>query len=159
MAQNAREADRRSRFDPYTAIRWNDRRLCDSALTHSTAANENGCQSNERFEFLGDSVLDLLCAEWLMRSNPNWDPGTLSEHRMRRVCRENIARQARSIGLDRWIRLGRGAELQGLRQSEKVLGDALEALIGAAYQDGGGSRTKWGLIRAGRMAAWAGLLL
>jgi ribonuclease-3 len=138
-------------FDPFAAVCWRDMTLCEDALTHSSAANERKCRSNERLEFLGDSVLDLLVSQRLMSYYPDWPPGKLSAARARLVCRANLGARARLLGMDRWVRLGIGADREGLREQQDVLGNALEALVGAAYLDGG-------LPSAEQLARTAGLL-
>lgn len=124
-------------FDPFSAVGWRDRSLCENALTHSSLANERRCRSNECLEFLGDSVLDLLVSVKLMDINPAWSPGELSTARARIVCRSALGERARNLGLGMFIKLGVGADREGLRWQADVLGDALEALLGAAYLDGG----------------------
>lgn len=138
-------------FDPYAAVGWRCPSLCENALTHSSLANERSCPSNERLEFLGDAVLDLLVSKRLMHRNPQWTPGELSTERARLVCRNALGERARELGLGSFIRLGVGADRDGLRRQRDVLGNALEALLGAAYLDGG-------LERAERLAQSMGLL-
>jgi len=140
-----------SGFNPYLALGWRDSSLCEAALTHSSWAHEWSCGSNERLEFLGDSVLDLLVSTRLVERNPDWGPGQLSEARARLVCRATLGERARRLGLQHWIRLGVGAQRQGLASQPDVLGNALEALLGAAYLDGG-------LGSAERMAVMMGVV-
>lgn len=115
---------------------WRDVCLLDEALTHPSAANELHRSSNQRLEFLGDSILDLVVADRLMADWPEWDEGRLSIARSELVCETNLARIGRIRGIDRLVRLGRGAEMQGLRGQPGTVADAVEALIGAAYFDG-----------------------
>lgn len=129
---------------------WRDVRLLDEALTHPSAANELRMCSNQRLEFLGDAVLDLVVADRLMTDQPGWDEGRLSIARGELVCEGNLARVGRSRGIDRLVRLGRGAELQGLRGQPGTVADAVEALVGAAYSDGG-------LDAAAGLISWFGI--
>lgn len=110
----------------------------EAALTHPSHANEmrDGIH-NQRLEFLGDAVLELCVSEWLFRAFPEADEGELTRRRAQLVNADALADFARSRGVDEALRLGRGAEANGLRQSKNVLADAVEALVACAYLDGG----------------------
>lgn len=109
------------------------------ALTHSSFANEHGAalESNERLEFLGDAVLELAVSECLFGLYPNAHEGQLTRIRSRLVKEKTLAGLARDLGLSQAILLGRGEESQGGRDRDSLLSDALEALIGAVFLDGG----------------------
>ncbi len=109
------------------------------ALTHSSYANEGVRKEahNERLEFLGDSVLQLVITEWLFMQNPNWTEGQLSQGRAAIVCEATLAEAAAGLGLGARLLLGRGEERSGGRQKPSLLADAMEAVIGAVYLDGG----------------------
>jgi ribonuclease-3 len=109
------------------------------ALTHSSYANEHelALESNERLEFLGDAVLELAISECLFHRFPTAHEGQLTRIRSRLVKEKTLAQRARDLGLDRLILLGRGEESQGGRDRDSVLADALEALLGAVFLDGG----------------------
>lgn len=109
------------------------------ALTHSSYANEGVRKDahNERLEFLGDSVLQLVITEWLFMQNPHWTEGQLSQGRAAIVCEATLAEAAIGLGLGARLRLGRGEERSGGRQKPSLLADAMEAVIGAIYLDGG----------------------
>jgi ribonuclease-3 len=109
------------------------------ALTHSSYANEGVRKDahNERLEFLGDSVLQLVITEWLFMQNPHWTEGQLSQGRAAIVCEATLAEAAIGLGLGARLRLGRGEERSGGRQKPSLLADAMEAVIGAVYLDGG----------------------
>jgi ribonuclease-3 len=113
--------------------------LLEQALTHGSRAHELGdlSGSNERLEFLGDAVLDLLISESLMKINRDADEGALSRSRSELVNAAALARRARSLDLGRWIRLGKSEERSGGREKESILANALEAVFGALYLDGG----------------------
>lgn len=111
--------------------------LLIQALTHTSSTNETGVASNERLEFLGDAVLDLAVAQWLLVHFPEASEGTLSKLRARVVNEQALAAIARKLGLGAHISLGRGEERDGGRDKDVVLADALEALLGAVYLDGG----------------------
>jgi len=117
-----------------------DGSLCDSALTHKSWLNEKhepGRTDNERLEFLGDAVLALVVSDLLMRRFPLRSEGELSKTRAAIVSEAGLARAAESLGLGQWIFLGRGEDQAGGRHKPSILSDALEALIGAIYLDGG----------------------
>ncbi len=113
--------------------------LLRQALTHSSYANEGVRKEvhNERLEFLGDSVLQLVVTEWLFTNNPNWTEGQLSQGRAAIVCEATLAEAAISLELGGRLRVGRGEERSGGRQKPSLLADAMEAVIGAIYLDGG----------------------
>jgi ribonuclease-3 len=110
----------------------------EAALTHPSYANEmrDGLH-NQRLEFLGDAVLELCASEWLFQAFPEAAEGELTRRRAQLVNADALAEFARSRGVDEALRLGRGAEANGLRQSKNVLADAVEALVACAYLDGG----------------------
>jgi ribonuclease-3 len=113
--------------------------LLELALTHRSFAYENGgVAHNERLEFLGDSILGQAVTVMLYTENPTLDEGDLAKRRASLVSSVALAEIARSIGLGRHIRLGRGEELTGGRDKSSILADTVEAVIGAAYLDAGG---------------------
>lgn len=112
--------------------------LLQEALTHKSYAFENGSsRHNERLEFLGDSVLATIVAHRLFREYPDGDEGRLSKIKASLVSRATMARWAGAIGLGRYLLLGAGEEAMGGRDRPSILSNALEALIGAVYVDGG----------------------
>ena len=119
---------------------FRDRSLLVNALTHSSYANENrgrSCESNERLEFLGDSVLGMVVADALYRRFPELPEGRMTRRRAQLVCEESLHRVATELGLGEYMRLGRGEEHTGGRSRTSILADATEALIAAMYLDGG----------------------
>lgn len=114
--------------------------LLREALTHRSYVNEvpgELVRDNERFEFLGDSVLDLAISTVLMERHPNAKEGALSKLRASIVNEASLAEVARSLSLGEALRLGRGEELTGGRDRSSILADAFEAVLGAVYLDGG----------------------
>lgn len=112
--------------------------MLERALTHSSFANERGLeQDNERLEFLGDSVLGLVVADRLFRGDPSAPEGVLSRTRSHVVSAEALARRARELDLGPALHLGHGEEQSGGREKPSLLADALEAVIGAVFVDGG----------------------
>lgn len=116
-----------------------DRGLLAQALTHRSAADARGGQldSNERLEFLGDRVLGLVMAEWLIERFPAEREGSLTRRLSALVTWETLARVGEALGLDAEIRVPPGEERAGLRARQTVMADAMEALLGAIYRDGG----------------------
>ena len=115
-----------------------DHDLLERALTHRSYAYENGgLPTNERLEFLGDSVLGVIVTETLYRRYPDLAEGQLAKLRAAVVNMRALADVSRTLGLGEFIRLGRGEESTGGRDKSSILADGLEALIGAVYIDGG----------------------
>ncbi|MFB0921696.1 MAG: ribonuclease III, partial [Oscillospiraceae bacterium] len=110
------------------------------ALSHSSYANENkgaGLMSNERLEFLGDSVLGQVVASHLYLSYPKMPEGQMTRIRAELVCETSLYEVAKLLNLGMFIKLGRGEEHTGGRARESILADAVEAIIAAMYLDGG----------------------
>ncbi|MBI4917469.1 MAG: ribonuclease III [Acidobacteria bacterium] len=118
---------------------FRDRALLERALTHSSFVNEvpGTAQSNEVLEYLGDAVLDMLVAEALVACMPGAGEGVLTRLRASMVAESALGQVAAEIGLGAHLHLGRGEDSQGGRERPALLADALEAVIGAAYTDGG----------------------
>lgn len=114
-------------------------KLLETALTHTSAANESGgnAEHNERLEFLGDAVLELCISEELYRRFPDSREGVLTAMRSQLVNQQRLADLSRNIHLNICISLGKGEESQNGREKDTVLSDAFEALLGAIYLDGG----------------------
>ncbi len=126
---------------------FRDLALLRQALTHRSYVNESERveEDNERFEFLGDAVIDLAVSEMLMMALPEADEGALSQARASMVSEVGLARQARNLGLGEALLLGRGEEASGGRQKASVLADAFEAVVAAVHMDGGWKEAR-GLI-------------
>ena len=117
---------------------FQNRALLETALTHTSFANEarHGTKHNERLEFLGDSVLSIVVAEYLF-THSSLPEGDLTRMRASLVCEAALFTFAQKIGLGRWLRLGHGEEMGGGRTRPSVVSDAFEAVIAALYLDGG----------------------
>jgi len=112
--------------------------LLERSLTHRSYAYENGgLPTNERLEFLGDSVLGIVVTDTLFRRHPDLPEGQLAKLRAAVVNMRALAEVARELGLGRFIRLGRGEEGTGGRDKSSILADTVEAVIGAVYLDQG----------------------
>ena len=114
--------------------------LLQNALTHSSYANErwhDGLMSNERLEFLGDSILGMVVADYLYRNFPQRPEGELTKMRADMVCETSLAQVAKKINLGEHLLLGHGEEQGGGRERLSILADATESVIAACYIDGG----------------------
>ncbi len=119
--------------------------LLRNAMMHSSYTNEKHLekyQCNERLEFLGDAVLELVSSEFLFLDSPKVSEGQLTKTRASMVCEPALAFCARDIELGSYLLLGKGEEATGGRQRESITSDAMEALIGAIYLDGGFTNAK-----------------
>jgi len=127
-------------FQNRIGYRFRDTSLLKQALTHSSLANEmhlGHMGSNERLEFLGDSVLELVSSEFFYQKFPLFPEGDLTKRRAAAVCEVALAFCADEIHLGDYLLLGKGEDMTGGRTRPSVTSDALEALIGAIYLDGG----------------------
>ena len=119
---------------------FRNKALLSEALNHSSYANEHrgqGLESNERLEFLGDSVLGFVTAEFLFLRHPDLPEGDLTRIRAALVCEESLHEVAQGLGLGDHLKLGRGEEAGGGRTRPSILADATEAVFAAVYLDGG----------------------
>lgn len=117
---------------------FKDIELLETALTHSSYANENGLhpsKSNERLEFLGDTVINLVVSEYLYNKYPFYPEGELTKIRAKVVCESSLALAARKIKLGEFLLLGKGEEATGGRTRDSILADASEAIAGAVFLD------------------------
>jgi ribonuclease-3 len=118
--------------------RFEDIELLDTALTHSSYANEHGMhasKSNQRLEFLGDTVLGLVVSEYLFMKYPFYPEGELTKIRAKVVSEPSLALAARRINLGNFLLLGKGEESTGGRDRDSILADASEAITGAIFMD------------------------
>lgn len=143
--------ERSKELEERLAYRFARPSLLERALTHSSAvpelrtsaaaAGDSGprgqIEDNERLEFLGDAVLDLLASEYLLERFPDWSEGQLSRSRARIVNAQALELASRRVGIGDFLRLGKGEEKTGGREKHAILADALEAIVAAVYLDGG----------------------
>ncbi len=119
---------------------FKDKELLKQALAHSSYVKEHmhcKTESNERLEFLGDAFIDAICGEELYHRCPHSEEGRLTKLRAAVVCERALAKQAQKIEIGKYLLMGHGEEKQGGRHRESIMADAVEALIGAIYLDGG----------------------
>ncbi len=119
---------------------FNQEGLLRQAVTHSSFANEKHMKKlsdNERLEFLGDAVLEVVSSEFLYKKYPKMPEGDLTKLRASLVCEPTLAMCTREINLGKYLYLGKGENQTGGRERKSILSDALEAVIGAIYLDGG----------------------
>lgn len=127
-------------FQEIIKIKYNNINLLDAALTHSSYANQYSLSynhHNERLEFLGDSVLSIVVSEYLYKKYKTKPEGKLTKIRAAIVCEGSLAKTARKICINQYIRIGRGEELSGGRDKDSMLADACEAVIASIYMDQG----------------------
>lgn len=124
--------------------KFNDRKLLETAVTHSSYVKEHGNRekSNERLEFLGDAFFDAIIGEKLFLLFSNKEEGFLSQMRATLVCENSLAKQAQALGIGEFMKLGKGEDRNGGRTRKSILADALEAIMGAIYLDGGFEEVK-----------------
>ncbi|HEY9575827.1 MAG TPA: ribonuclease III [Lachnospiraceae bacterium] len=119
--------------------------LLKRSMTHTSYANEHrreGIIHNERLEFLGDAVLELISSEYLYLKYSDLDEGSLTRKRASMVCEPTLAMCGRELGIDDFLLLGKGEEKNGGRGRDSIVSDGVESLIGAIYLDGGFANAK-----------------
>lgn len=119
--------------------KFNNIRHLKNALVHSSYANEmrGDVHSNERLEFLGDSVLSIIVAEHIFNKYPNMPEGELTKLRASLVCEKSLCFFSRELGIGEYLLLGKGEDKNGGRERDSILADAFEAVLAAIYIDGG----------------------
>ena len=123
---------------------FKDKKLLKCAFTHISYANENNIESNQRLEFLGDSVLSFIVASKLYKLYPHFDEGKLTEMRAALVCEKSLAKKADEMGLSEGLIFGRSESKSNGRRKASILCDTFEALLGAIFLDGGiQEATEW----------------
>ena len=128
---------------------FKNKKLLINALTHSSYANEarDGVSSNERLEFLGDSVLSIVVSEYIYKEFNNLPEGELTKLRASLVCEKSLCQFSRELELGKYLRLGKGEDKGGGRERDSILADAFEAVLAAMYLDGGFNVAKNHLMR------------
>ena len=143
--ENGIDRELQQEFEQKIGYSFENVKLLEQALTHSSYANE--CfwckhQDNERLEFLGDAVLEIAVSEYLYHKYPKRLEGELTRTRASIVCESTLALCTRDLQLGKYLLLGKGEEQTGGRERSSILSDALEAVIGAVYLDGGFASAK-----------------
>lgn len=136
-------------FENKIGYHFQDRELLGKALTHSSYANEQRKlgDNNERLEFLGDAVLEMVSSTCLFLDNPDMHEGEMTKLRASLVCEPTLASIAREISVDKYIFLGKGEENTGGRERDSIVSDAFEAIIGAIFLDGGLDAAKQFIVK------------
>ncbi len=131
------------------AYDFKDKDLIKTAITHTSFANEarGRVDHNERLEFLGDSVLSLSVSEFIYKTYPKLPEGSMTKLRAGVVSEFTLAKIAKTMGLGKYLRLGKGEQINGGRHRDSILADAFEAIIAAIYLDGGLEPAKEFVIR------------
>lgn len=128
---------------------FKNQKLLINALTHSSYANEarDGISSNERLEFLGDSVLSIVVSEYIYKKFRSLPEGELTKLRASLVCEKSLCAFSRELELGKYLRLGKGEDKGGGRERDSILADAFEAVLAAIYIDGGFEKAKNHVMR------------
>ena len=141
-------------FEQLIGYKFNNPNLLERALTHSSYNKEKNTkhQDNERLEFLGDAFFDAIVSAELFKMMKGVTEGKLTKTRALVVCENSLAKSARKLGLGQYIYIGHGEEVGGGRDKDSILADAMEAVIGAIYLDGGFEPTEKFVLRySGRL--------
>ena len=139
------DAKRRKEIEHRIGYTFHNPALLEKALTHSSYSNEHRLgklNNNERLEFLGDAGLEVVSSEFLYKKYPERPEGELTKQRASMVCEQTLALCARDLELGSYLLLGRGEDMTGGRERASVTSDAMEAMIGAIYLDGGFANAK-----------------
>lgn len=126
-----------SSLEAFFGLSFKNPDLLETALTHSSYANEHQTLSNERLEFVGDAVLDLIVGTYLYEQFPTADEGEMTKKRAKYVCEAALVEYAKACDLGRFMLLGHGEEKSGGRTRHALLADAFEAFVGAVFLDQG----------------------
>ena len=116
---------------------FNNKDILIKALTHTSYANEHKTESNEKLEFLGDSILEFISSEYIYKKYPKLTEGEMTKVRAAVVCGENLAKVAKLYDIGKWLYLGNSELRSGGKDRMAILEDATEAIIAAMYLDGG----------------------
>ena len=141
---------KQTEFQEIIGYQFQNEGLLRQALTHSSYANEKHMKKhsdNERLEFLGDAVLEIVSSEFLFLNYPEDSEGSLTKLRASLVCEPTLALCTKEIRLGEFLYLGKGEDMTGGRNRKSILSDALEAVIGAIYLDGGFASAKEFILR------------
>ncbi len=150
MKNSEKEQKEMEQLERTIGYTFHNKKLLKQALTHSSYANEKklgklGC--NERLEFLGDAVLELVSSDVLYARFPKIPEGELTKKRASLVCEPSLAYCARQFDLPKYLLLGRGEDMTGGRMRDSIVSDATEALLGAIYLDGGFEKARDFVLR------------
>ena len=150
MKNSEKEQKEMEQLERTIGYTFHNKKLLRQALTHSSYANEKklgklGC--NERLEFLGDAVLELVSSDVLYARFPKIPEGELTKKRASLVCEPSLAYCARQFDLPQYLLLGRGEDMTGGRMRDSIVSDATEALLGAIYLDGGFEKARDFVLR------------
>ena len=144
------EIDKLKKLEEKTGYRFKNFEWLCLAMRHSSYTNEHRMERldcNERLEFLGDAVLELVSSEFLYKNYPELSEGELTKLRASLVCEPTLAFDSRELDLGNYLLLGKGEEATGGRQRDSVISDAMEATIGAIFMDGGFEEAKKFILR------------
>lgn len=127
--------------------KFKNKKLLEEALTHTSYANENGVRSNEKLEFLGDSILEFVSSEYMYKKYINLNEGELTKARATVVCEDSLYEVAKKHGISNFIKVGHSEMAHGGNFKPTILADSIEAIIAAIYFDGGLEEAKKFIIK------------
>ena len=125
------------KLETFFNLSFNQPSLLTTAMTHSSYANEHHTESNERLEYIGDAVLDLVVGKYLYETHKDYAEGDLTKKRAKHVCEAALVDYAKACNLNEYLLLGHGEEKTGGRERSALLADAFEAFVGAIFLDKG----------------------
>ncbi|WP_332310646.1 ribonuclease III [Alkalibacter mobilis] len=126
------------KIESIIGYKFGDKRLLKKAMTHSSYINEkSNMENNERLEFLGDAVLEVIISDYLYKNCPSKTEGELTKIRAKIVCTESLSSVSAHNDFGKYILMGKGEENTGGRERKSILANTFEAIIGAVYLDGG----------------------
>ncbi|MDD2494052.1 MAG: ribonuclease III [Tissierellia bacterium] len=128
------------KFEEIIKYKFNDIKILEKSLTHSSYSNEDKFYTkvnNERLEFLGDAVLSIVVSKYIFHKYPDYPEGELTKLRSQVVCEDTLSIVATNLNIGKYLLLGKGEEASGGRERKSILADAVEAIIAAIYIDGG----------------------
>ncbi|KXG77233.1 Ribonuclease 3 [Fervidicola ferrireducens] len=140
MVIDEKRREQLKKLEEILGVHFEDPNILNQALIHPSYAHERGLPHNvhnQRLEFLGDAVLELVISEWIYKDYPHYTEGELTKLRALLVCEESLAALSRDLNLGDYLIIGKGEEITGGRKKESILADTFEALIGAMYLDRG----------------------
>lgn len=116
---------------------FEDESLLNKAMTHTSYAYENNVESNEKLEFLGDSILEFISSKYIFKNYPNLKEGEMTKVRAQVVCEQSLYKIAKMHNFSDFLNLGKSEKLSGGKERPAILADSVEAVIAAMYIDGG----------------------
>ena len=128
---------KKQELQKYIGYQFEDESLLNKAMTHTSYAYENNVESNEKLEFLGDSILEFISSKYIFKNYPNLKEGEMTKVRAQVVCEQSLYKIAKMHNFSDFLNLGKSEKLSGGKERPAILADSVEAVIAAMYIDGG----------------------